>query len=70
MNSQAVVCGPEPISPPGANSPGNDSAWATTMPAVNRYPHASTSRARERRIENWANSSAAVISSLRVSADW
>jgi hypothetical protein len=34
------------------------------MSAVKRYPLAITRRARERRMENWANSRTAVIESL------
>jgi len=45
-------------------TPGKVSVHGIKMSAVKRYPLAITSRARERRIENWANSRTAVIKSL------
>jgi hypothetical protein len=51
--------------PAGANTPGKVSSHGTTMRALNRYPLDSARSARERRIENCANSRIAVIASIR-----
>ncbi len=67
--SQAVVWVPAPRSPVGENNPGKLSACATTMVAVKKYPLASTSNARERRIAYWANNSTAVIKSMMTNQD-
>jgi hypothetical protein len=50
------------------NTPGKVSSHGITINAVKRYPLAITRSARERRMENWANSSTAVIKSITNSA--
>src|SRR5215218_504216 len=62
--SQTADCNPEPRAPVGVNAPGNANAWATTIRALNQYPHAITSSAHWRKIVNCANSRAAVTQSL------
>ena len=53
-----------PSSPVGENAPANVNACGMTINAVNRYPVASASNAREREIENCAYSRTAVTRSL------
>ena len=55
---------PAPKRPVGENAPLNVSAWGIRISAVNRYPLAKAKSAREPRIENCANSKAAVTSSV------
>jgi len=59
-----VLFGPVPRRPLGANTPGKLNSHEINTSAVKRYPFAITRRARERRMENWANSRTAVIESV------
>jgi hypothetical protein len=59
-----VLCSPAPSRPAGTNRPGKVSVLAMTTSAVKTYPLAIARRARERKMENWANSRTAVIESF------
>jgi hypothetical protein len=63
-----VEFSPAPSRPPGVNTPGKVSIHGITISAAKRYPLANTARARDRTMENWANSSTAVIKSVTNSA--
>jgi hypothetical protein len=59
-----VVCSPAPSKPPDVNTPGKVSIHGIAISAVYRYPLAIAKSARDRSIENWAKSSAAVSKSV------
>jgi hypothetical protein len=59
-----VLCSPAPSRPPGANTPGNVSIHGINISAVKRYPLDIARSARERAMENCANSKTAVIESF------
>jgi len=50
--------------PPGVKAPGKVSSHGIRINAVKRYPLAIAREARERKMENWANSRTAVIESF------